>query len=468
MWELQLELDFSGLPWDAARRLEDLFTGRSAGERLSARIIRVITPFYDRVIATHIPSSRQEDSFESKEPASSVLFDLVDVDKEATSLRHHEELLAIFFAEGADPEPLVAQFDECLKAIAACGAGPLDGRHAKRQLLSALDPAFYKEVITPLRLDTELDKVPIEEIYARICEVWWCANPDGPTPAKRSPSLPLLAAYAGEEHDAATDLLSEFGRVLKEAFNLLGLLRYSGKDSVPDPPQPRRDARPQDCRTGVSFPHSKWRDEHNRRKANVTAKKEGSFSRSGVMLRGSVRFTGKDLMEVVASFSKTNQFSEREHKVFFQTVRYTAFCAVTLTRKALAANLLPGGPKAPVRCYREADGQQVALTHAVFVHWLRDKLKAAGLQPGFYSGHSFRRGAATLAFAGRMPRGLVKHRGDWVSDAVEEYHDMSLEQRLAIPKLVSDSMAVAADARYRVPIRMGSLVPCLASTPCVG
>ncbi|KAK3234330.1 hypothetical protein CYMTET_55411 [Cymbomonas tetramitiformis] len=120
-------------------------------------------------------------------------------------------------------------------------------------------------------------------------------------------------------------------------------------------------------------------------KANVTAKKEDAFSRSGVMLRGSVRFTGKDYMEVGASFSKTNQFAEREHKVFFQTVRYTAFCVVTLTRKALAANLLPGGPKAPLLCYRKAD--------------------------------------------------------------VDEYHDMSLEQRLAIPKLVSNSMAAAVDAR---------------------
>ncbi|KAK3268167.1 hypothetical protein CYMTET_23319 [Cymbomonas tetramitiformis] len=55
------------------------------------------------------------------------------------------------------------------------------------------------------------------------------------------------------------------------------------------------------------------------RKANVTAKKQDAFSRSGVMLKSSVRFTGKDLMEVVASFSKTNQFSEREHKVLFRT-----------------------------------------------------------------------------------------------------------------------------------------------------
>ncbi|KAK3232576.1 hypothetical protein CYMTET_57080 [Cymbomonas tetramitiformis] len=87
-------------------------------------------------------------------------------------LRHHEELLGISFGSSVDPEPLVAQFDECLKAIAASGAGPLDDEAAKRQLLAALDTEFYKEVITPLRLDTELAKVSIEEVYTHILEVY--------------------------------------------------------------------------------------------------------------------------------------------------------------------------------------------------------------------------------------------------------------------------------------------------------
>eukprot|EP00854_Cymbomonas_tetramitiformis_P023502 gene23502-biopygen24310 len=165
------------------------------------------------------------------------------------------------------------------------------------------------------------------------------------------------------------------------------------------------------------------------------------------MLRGGVKFIGKDQMEVAAGFSKTNQFAEREHKVLFNAVRYPAFCAVTLARRALALNKLPWGLKAPVLSYRKSDGQHVALTHSVFDHWLTDKLMAAGLQPELYSGHSFRRGAATLAFAERMPRNLVKHWGDWVSsDAVDEYHEIIQEQRSAIPKLVVDSMEAAVDA----------------------
>ncbi|KAK3256161.1 hypothetical protein CYMTET_34689 [Cymbomonas tetramitiformis] len=183
------------------------------------------------------------------------------------------------------------------------------------------------------------------------------------------------------------------------------------------------------------------------RKANITAKKQNCFSKSGVMTKGSVKFTGKEQMEVATSFSKTNQFSERQHKVLFQTVRYSAFCVVTLTRKAMTLDRLPGGLKAPLLCYNKVGGQQVALTHSVFDHWLRDKLKTAGLQPELYSGHSFRQGAATLAFAERMPRNLVKHWGDWVSDAIDEYHAMTMEQRLAIPRLVSDSMAASVEAR---------------------
>eukprot|EP00854_Cymbomonas_tetramitiformis_P034029 gene34029-biopygen4819 len=119
-------------------------------------------------------------------------------------------------------------------------------------------------------------------------------------------------------------------------------------------------------------------------KANITAKKQACFAQSGVMLRGGVKFLGKDQIEVAAGFSKTNQFAEREHKVLFQTVRYPTFCAVTLTRKVLALNKLPGGPKAPVLSYRKAD--------------------------------------------------------------VDEYHEMTQEQRLAIPKLVADSMEAAVDA----------------------
>eukprot|EP00854_Cymbomonas_tetramitiformis_P034033 gene34033-biopygen5305 len=110
------------------------------------------------------------------------------------------------------------------------------------------------------------------------------------------------------------------------------------------------------------------------------AKKQACFPQSGIMLRGGVKFIGKDQMEVAAGFSKTNQFAEGEHKVLFNAVRYPAFCAVTLTGGALASNKLPRGPKAPVLSY------------------------------------------------------------------LDEYQEMTQEQRSAIPRLVADSMEAAVDA----------------------
>ncbi|KAK3250591.1 hypothetical protein CYMTET_40035 [Cymbomonas tetramitiformis] len=183
-------------------------------------------------------------------------------------LRHHEELLGIFFGSSDDPEPLVAQFDECLKAIAASGAGPLDDEAAKRQLLAALDPLFYKEVITPLRLDTELAKVGIKEIYTHVLEVWWCAYPNGPNRPQAMPApthTPLGLAYTGNEHSDISDFLEEFARVIGEATTLLASLRQDERDVSRDTPPPRRDSHRPHGGGGVRFPPSKWRDERNRR-----------------------------------------------------------------------------------------------------------------------------------------------------------------------------------------------------------
>ncbi|KAK3284920.1 hypothetical protein CYMTET_7447 [Cymbomonas tetramitiformis] len=169
-----------------------------------------------------------------------------------------------------DPEPLVAQFDECLKAIAASGAGPLDDEAAKRQLLAALDVEFYKEAITPLRLDTELAKVGIEEIYTHVLEVWWCANPDGPPNRPKAVPIPahtpLGLAYTGNEQSDISGFLEEFARVIGEVTTLLASLRHDERDVSRDTLPPRRDFTREHGGGGVKFPPgSKWRDERNRR-----------------------------------------------------------------------------------------------------------------------------------------------------------------------------------------------------------
>ncbi|KAK3289092.1 hypothetical protein CYMTET_3448 [Cymbomonas tetramitiformis] len=162
-------------------------------------------------------------AFTSKDATASSIFDLVDIDKEVHPVFNDLLLRALVYltsphspARSSDPEPLVAQFSECLKAIEASGAGALEDKHAKRQLLSSLDADFYREVITPLRLDTEVDKVSIEEIYAHVCEVWWCANPNG---LKNSfnPATPLSVAYtSGSEASEGEEVGEVVGEMVGE------------------------------------------------------------------------------------------------------------------------------------------------------------------------------------------------------------------------------------------------------------
>ncbi|KAK3258387.1 hypothetical protein CYMTET_32563 [Cymbomonas tetramitiformis] len=178
-------------------------------------------------------------SFINKESTNEDIFDLVDVDKEIhpiyndillrslvslttphsparrnisprghRPLRHHEELLGISFGSSDDPEPLVAQFDECIKAIAASGVGTLDDKAAKRQLLAALD--------------------------------------------------------GGDQHDMK-DFLEEFARIVGEAASLLASLRHEENGNERDAPPPRGDFPRRHGAGGVKFPPSKWRDDRNRR-----------------------------------------------------------------------------------------------------------------------------------------------------------------------------------------------------------
>ena len=52
-------------------------------------------------------------------------------------------------------------------------------------------------------------------------------------------------------------------------------------------------------------------------------------------------------------------------------------------------------------------------TYSNFLQLLRERLTAIRLQPNLYSGHSFRHGGASFAFAPHLPRELIQQQGDW-------------------------------------------------------
>jgi hypothetical protein len=70
------------------------------------------------------------------------------------------------------------------------------------------------------------------------------------------------------------------------------------------------------------------------------------------------------------------------------------------------------------------------LTHDMFVSALKYCLREIGVDPSRYSGHSFRRGGATFAHRLGVDPLLIKHMGDWRSDAYMRYIDRNTPEGL--------------------------------------
>ena len=78
------------------------------------------------------------------------------------------------------------------------------------------------------------------------------------------------------------------------------------------------------------------------------------------------------------------------------------------------------------------------MTHSVFVRRFKVLITDIGLNPADYSGHSFRRGAATLGFTLTDRHELIKYLGDWRSDAYLGYNQMSsVESKCLLPELMA-------------------------------
>ena len=79
-------------------------------------------------------------------------------------------------------------------------------------------------------------------------------------------------------------------------------------------------------------------------------------------------------------------------------------------------------------------GYYIMLIATKFVSKLRQCLAQLGYPANQYSGHSFRRGGASLALQCGLPVDLIKFQGDWNSNAYERYleYSFSLRQKVAL------------------------------------
>lgn len=116
--------------------------------------------------------------------------------------------------------------------------------------------------------------------------------------------------------------------------------------------------------------------------------------------------------------SKTIQFGQRVLTLPFAELKGSQLCPVDALRNLLF--VAPFDRKSPLFSYRKGH-QILSWTHSKFVAKLKSLVQDMGLDPDSYSGHSFRRGGASLGFSLGMSILDIKNRGDWKSAAVERY-----------------------------------------------
>ena len=92
-------------------------------------------------------------------------------------------------------------------------------------------------------------------------------------------------------------------------------------------------------------------------------------------------------------------------------------------------------PLYPAFSYVE-QGRYKCITYSIFTSKLKDLLNVAGYSPNLYSGHSMRRGGATLLFQLGCNPFVIQAVGDWRTDQFLKYCGLSLEQRYSAQRLM--------------------------------
>lgn len=154
--------------------------------------------------------------------------------------------------------------------------------------------------------------------------------------------------------------------------------------------------------------------------------------------RRDVTFTSYGMLLRIR-YSKTNQTGARSVLVPVARHAETNTCPVFLMNKLFNVSNLPGTSSA----FAYARGNTIVNpTQATFAMELRSLVKSIGLDSSRYTGHSLRRGGATYAFSLGQPIPLIKLQGDWRSNAVERYLQISQSRQLDVCKIMARKFPV--------------------------
>lgn len=167
------------------------------------------------------------------------------------------------------------------------------------------------------------------------------------------------------------------------------------------------------------------------RSGEITVPTQNDYDSSTHLSYGDVLFDSKaspTFAQVNIKASKTDPF--RKGVAIYMGRTNNDLCPVA----ALAAYITVRGSKEGPFFLLE---NQTPLTRDRFVKMTRDKLTAAGIDAGRYSGHSFRIGAATTASAYGVEDSLIQTLGRWKSAAYLLYIRVPREKLASLSSLLA-------------------------------
>ena len=170
------------------------------------------------------------------------------------------------------------------------------------------------------------------------------------------------------------------------------------------------------------------------RKSNSVPKSMNKVDLKRTLLRRHIRIT-EDMVFLHCTFSKTIQFGQRDLVIPIPSNSDPALDPVRHLRALYSDVDCPSD--APAFTH----GPSKFVTHSTFTTRLRKLLTQAGYKPTLYSGHSFRRGGATLLYKLGATILQIQASGDWASQCFVRYLHVSAEDRQAVQLLVSDAIS---------------------------
>lgn len=166
------------------------------------------------------------------------------------------------------------------------------------------------------------------------------------------------------------------------------------------------------------------------RKSNLVPTSLKDIKENKILFRRDIQDYGDHLI-ISMKWTKTIQKGERILQIPLIQIQDSILCPVYAYRQM--CRIIPANLDSPLFIL----SNKRILTYYQYQAKLRYFIENIGLDASQFSSHSFRRGGATLLFKAKVPADKIQLMGDWHSDAYKKYLSFSLDDKIAVAKIMS-------------------------------